>query len=225
MGKIAYDRRRTEKKIGTRNEMHIVEQSEFPVYEGCHEAIMSETDWQLAQEKHKINDYKREKVNVGRCEVQEESENDRFSGELVTIISQDDFDREATRFLEKYYPGALKEPVPVPIRQIAGDMQLEVIEDTRLLEELSLCGIIVFKNGSIVGANKEVLIRRLMPVQTCRIKIDRLMREYFDTAKEAQRSFGECFGVSSTVSNYPRKELLKLSMWAAFFLPESQLST
>ena len=33
MGKIAYGRRRTEKKTGTRNETHGVEQSEFPVYE------------------------------------------------------------------------------------------------------------------------------------------------------------------------------------------------
>lgn len=49
MGKIAYGRRRTEKKIGTRNEMHIVEQSEFPIYEGFHVAIISETDWQLEQ--------------------------------------------------------------------------------------------------------------------------------------------------------------------------------
>ena len=38
MGKIAYGRRRTEKKIGTRNEMHIVEQSEYPIYDGEHEA-------------------------------------------------------------------------------------------------------------------------------------------------------------------------------------------
>ncbi len=42
MGKIAYGRRRTEKKIGTRNEMHVVEQSEFPVYEGKHEAMVSD---------------------------------------------------------------------------------------------------------------------------------------------------------------------------------------
>ena len=42
MGKIAYGRRRTEKKQGTRNEMHVVEQSEFPVYEGQHEAIIRE---------------------------------------------------------------------------------------------------------------------------------------------------------------------------------------
>ena len=63
MGKIAYGRRRTEKKQGTRNEMHVVEQSEFPVYEGQHEAIISEEDWYLAQEKRKINFFKREKVN------------------------------------------------------------------------------------------------------------------------------------------------------------------
>lgn len=48
MGKIAYGRRRTEKKVGTRNEMHVVEQSEFPVYEGQHEAIISEEEWNLA---------------------------------------------------------------------------------------------------------------------------------------------------------------------------------
>ena len=63
MGKIAYGRRRTEKKQGTRNEMHVVEQSEFPIYDGQHEAIISEEDWYLAQEKRKINSFKREKVN------------------------------------------------------------------------------------------------------------------------------------------------------------------
>ena len=63
MGKIAYGRRRTEKKQGTRNEMHIVEQSEFPVYEGQHEAIISEEDWNLAHAKRTSNSYKREKVN------------------------------------------------------------------------------------------------------------------------------------------------------------------
>ena len=43
--------------------MHVVEQSEFPVYEGQHEAIISEEDWYLVQEKRKINSFKREKVN------------------------------------------------------------------------------------------------------------------------------------------------------------------
>lgn len=62
MGKIAYGRWKTEKKLGTRNEMHIVEQSEFPIYVGQHEAIISEEDWNLAHEKRKINAYRREKV-------------------------------------------------------------------------------------------------------------------------------------------------------------------
>jgi site-specific DNA recombinase len=63
MGKIAYGRRRTEKKLGTRNEMHVVEQSEYPIYEGQHEAIISEEDWNLVQEKRKKNAYRREKIH------------------------------------------------------------------------------------------------------------------------------------------------------------------
>ena len=63
MGKIAYGRRKTEKKIGTRNEMHVVAQSKFPVYDGAHEAIISEEDWYLAQKKCKENAYRREKIH------------------------------------------------------------------------------------------------------------------------------------------------------------------
>ena len=63
MGKIAYGRRRTEKKNGTRNETHVVEQSEYPIYEGIHEAIISEEEWKLALEKRAKNNYRREKVN------------------------------------------------------------------------------------------------------------------------------------------------------------------
>lgn len=99
-------------------------------------------------------------VHVGKSEALEESDNERFSGELVPIISRDDFDKEATRFLEKYYPKALEEPVPVPIRQIAQEMQLCIEEDTRLSEELSVFGIVVFEDGIIVGPNKEILIRK-----------------------------------------------------------------
>ena len=62
MGKIAYGRRKQEKKLGTRNEMHVVVQSEFPIYDGQHEAIVSEEDWNLAQEKRKRHSFVREKV-------------------------------------------------------------------------------------------------------------------------------------------------------------------
>ena len=69
MGKIAYGRRRTEKKTGTRNETHVVEQSDFPVYEGVHEAIISEEDWELAQEKRSKNNYKREKFMIRNMHI------------------------------------------------------------------------------------------------------------------------------------------------------------
>lgn len=60
MGKIAYGCRRTEKKIGTRNEMHIVEQSEFPVYNGIHKPLVSEEDWNLAQRKKQKRSFQRD---------------------------------------------------------------------------------------------------------------------------------------------------------------------
>ena len=62
MGKIAYGRRKIEKKLGTRNEMHVVEQKDFPVYDGQHEAIISEKDWQLVQTKRTTTAFKREKI-------------------------------------------------------------------------------------------------------------------------------------------------------------------
>ena len=68
MGKIAYGRRRTEKKTGTRNETHVVEQSDFPVYEGVHEAIIAEEDWELAQEKRSKNNYRRENLEDGEAQ-------------------------------------------------------------------------------------------------------------------------------------------------------------
>lgn len=64
MGKIAYGCRRTEKKTGTRNETHVVEQSDFPVYEGVHEVIIAEEDWELVQKKRSKNNYRREKIHA-----------------------------------------------------------------------------------------------------------------------------------------------------------------
>ncbi|MEY8417100.1 recombinase family protein [Tissierella praeacuta] len=60
-GKLAYGRRKNEKIQGERNQFHIVKQKEFPVYDGIHEAIVSEEIWQAAQEKRKITGFKHEK--------------------------------------------------------------------------------------------------------------------------------------------------------------------
>jgi hypothetical protein len=51
MGKLAYGRMATEKIQGTRNEFHVVKQEEFPIYDGEHDAIISEEDFMLAKEK------------------------------------------------------------------------------------------------------------------------------------------------------------------------------
>ena len=60
-GKLAYGRRKTEKINGTRNEYHIVKQAEFPVYDGVHEAIVSEEVWEEAQKKRAITKNSTEK--------------------------------------------------------------------------------------------------------------------------------------------------------------------
>ena len=61
-GKLAYGRRKTEKVNGARNEYHIVKQDEYPVYDGVHDAIISEEDWLLAQDKRKKTGVKNKKV-------------------------------------------------------------------------------------------------------------------------------------------------------------------
>lgn len=61
-GKMAYGRRKTEKIPGTRNQFHIVEQKEFPVYDGAHEGIISEEIWQQAQKKRLSSSCTWEKV-------------------------------------------------------------------------------------------------------------------------------------------------------------------
>ena len=60
-GKIAYGRRKTEKITGKRNEFHVVKQETYDVYDGAHNAIVSEELWNLANEKYKRRGVKWEK--------------------------------------------------------------------------------------------------------------------------------------------------------------------
>ena len=61
-GKLAYGRRKNEKIPGTRNQYHIVKQESYPVYDGVHEAIISEDLWSLAQKKRQETGVKWEKA-------------------------------------------------------------------------------------------------------------------------------------------------------------------
>ena len=62
-GKIAFGRRKTEKIPGKRNEFHIVKQTEFNVYDGIHEAIVSEDLWKQAQLKRTATGIKTPKTH------------------------------------------------------------------------------------------------------------------------------------------------------------------
>ena len=64
-GKIAFGRRTLEKVQGTRNEYRQVEQDEYLISEGIHEAIISDELWQAAQVKLKAQAKKYERVNTG----------------------------------------------------------------------------------------------------------------------------------------------------------------
>lgn len=68
-GKIAFGRRKTEKIKGTER-THIVKQDDYAVYEGQHEAIISEEIWEAVQKKRLEqagkyeHDYKNEHVHI-----------------------------------------------------------------------------------------------------------------------------------------------------------------
>ena len=65
-GKIAYGRRKTEKVHGTRNEYHLVEQDNYILVDGQHEAIIAEEVWQAAQVKLIAQAKKYEHVNKAK---------------------------------------------------------------------------------------------------------------------------------------------------------------
>lgn len=65
-GKIAYGRRKTEKVRGTRNEYHLVEQDNYILVDGQHDAIIEEDVWQAAQVKLISQAKKYEHVNKGK---------------------------------------------------------------------------------------------------------------------------------------------------------------
>ncbi len=98
-------------------------------------------------------------ISIGDCEQQEESDNDRLSGEFVPVISRDQFEHEAEKFLERYYPDSLERLRRVPIEEIAHEMGLRIVEDIPLSDELTYFGTIVFDDGNILDRHRKIDIR------------------------------------------------------------------
>ena len=98
-------------------------------------------------------------VWITECGQMEEPGGEKFTGELMPVIFKGSFEDEAARFLEKYYPKALKETVPVPIRQIAESMGLTIIEKDLFSDGLDAFGVLFLEDGNIQDEKKNILIR------------------------------------------------------------------
>lgn len=99
-------------------------------------------------------------IRIGDCDSLGEDEPEKLSGELVPIISRDQFDEEAEKFLLRYCPEALQHPMRVPIYNIAEDlMGLTIIDNVNLSDELTYLGTIVFDDGNIFDSHRKLLIR------------------------------------------------------------------
>lgn len=74
----------------------------------------------------------------------------RADNNLVPIIGNANLDDEATKFLERYCPEALKTPMPVPIEKIVRDeMHLTLINGGKLTDNLGVFGQICFSAGKV----------------------------------------------------------------------------
>lgn len=61
-GKLVYGRRKNEKIPGKRNAYHIVKQDSYILYDGIHEAVVSEQIWNTAHDRRLKTGEKREKT-------------------------------------------------------------------------------------------------------------------------------------------------------------------
>lgn len=68
---------------------------------------------------------------------------------FIPPVSGNSFDFEASLFLNKYFPKALSEAVAVPIKSIAEDMGLRVLEVVELDKDVGASGITTFDDSDI----------------------------------------------------------------------------
>lgn len=96
---------------------------------------------------------------------QKESKENRLSEYLVPIISKDELDCVAERFLKKYYPVALEKPTKVPARRIAKIMGLKIAQ-VHITQLGTIFGQIYFSDSRIkfydieTGTYKRARVKR-----------------------------------------------------------------
>lgn len=86
----------------------------------------------------------------------------KLNSDLVPIISKKQMDIEATKFLRKYYPEALENPIPLPVEDIAElKMSLE-IDYVNIDKDCSTLGMMIFSAGivDLYDSDKEKYVSR-----------------------------------------------------------------
>ena len=74
---------------------------------------------------------------------------DYNSRKLVPYIPPAEYDKVAREFLEQFYPDALKNPMPVPIEEIAKTGLGLDVQYICLSEELDIYGMTIFTDGAV----------------------------------------------------------------------------
>ena len=69
---------------------------------------------------------------------------------LVPYIPPAEYDKVACEFLEQFYPDALKNPMSVPIEEIAKTGLGLDVQYVCLSEELDIYGMTIFTDGAVV---------------------------------------------------------------------------
>lgn len=129
-----------------------IELQQFDEYRGDRSGETSQ--WLIASCEAIITD-KLEAVNISSVKPRSKGTQPSSSGvaaskNIVPIIYRKDLDKEATGFLERYYPKALEEPKRVPIEDIAREkLNLNVIQGYRITDDFSIFGQICFSPGKV----------------------------------------------------------------------------
>ena len=78
-----------------------------------------------------------------------------LNNDLVPIIRKGDIDKEAAKFLQKYYPQGLKEPMAIPVEDIAElKMGLE-IDYVNIDRNCDTLGMMIFSDGCVELYDKD----------------------------------------------------------------------
>lgn len=87
------------------------------------------------------------------------SRNLKLSKDWVPYIRKKDFDDIAEKFLRKYYPQALTQPIPVPVETIVSEMGLSIHQE-KLTIDNSVFGKMVFKDTDVEVIEDEQLVSK-----------------------------------------------------------------